>query len=102
MRFTNKNGKTDEAKAEEEIMEAYRQGVNYYDTAYVYPGSEAALGNILSKNQIRDKVNIATKLPQYMINSNKNLDAYFNEELSRLKTDHVDYGENRLFHLTWA
>ena len=91
MRFTNKNGKIDEAKAEEEIMEAYRQGVNYYDTAYVYPGSEAALGNILSKNQIRDKVNIATKLPQYMINSNKNLDAYFNEELSRLKTDHVDY-----------
>ena len=39
MRFTNKNGKIDEAKAEEEIMEAYRQGVNYYDTAYVYPGS---------------------------------------------------------------
>ena len=35
MRFTNKNGKIDEAKAEEEIMEAYRQGVNYYDTAYV-------------------------------------------------------------------
>ena len=91
MRFTNKNGKIDEAKAEEEIMEAYRQGVNYYDTAYVYPGSEAALGNILSKNRIRDKVNIATKLPQYMINSNKNLDAYFNEELSRLKTDHIDY-----------
>ncbi len=91
MRFTNKNGKIDEAKAEEEIMEAYRQGVNYYDTAYVYPGSEAALGNILFKNQIRDKINIATKLPQYMINSNKNLDAYFNEELSRLKTDHVDY-----------
>ena len=91
MRFTNKNGKIDEAKAEEEIMEAYRQGVNYYDTAYVYPGSEAALGNILFKNRIRDKVNIATKLPQYMINSNKNLDAYFNEELSRLKTDHVDY-----------
>lgn len=91
MRFTNKNGKIDEAKAEEEIMEAYRQGVNYYDTAYVYPGSETALGNILFKNQIRDKINIATKLPQYMINSNKNLDAYFNEELSRLKTDHVDY-----------
>ncbi|MBR6724602.1 MAG: aldo/keto reductase, partial [Erysipelotrichaceae bacterium] len=65
--------------------------VNYYDTAYVYPGSETTLGNILFKNRIRDKVNIATKLPQYMINSNKNLDAYFNEELSRLKTDHVDY-----------
>ena len=27
-------------------MEAYRSGVNYYDTAYLYPGSEAAIGEI--------------------------------------------------------
>ena len=91
MRFTSKNGKIDQDKAEEEIMEAYRLGVNYYDTAYVYPGSEVALGNILEKNGIRDKVNIATKLPQYMIGSAKALDSYFDEELRRLKTDHVDY-----------
>ena len=98
MRFTSHSGKIDIDKAEQEIMEAYRQGINYYDTAYVYPGSEVTLGTILERNNIRDKVNIATKLPQYMINSNKNLDNYFNEELQRLKTDHVDY--YLMHHLT--
>ena len=94
MRFTGHNGKIDEEKAEQEIMEAYRAGVNYYDTAYIYPGSEVALGNILRKNQIRDKVNIATKLPQYLISSQKKIDEYFAEELRRLQTDHVDYYHN--------
>ena len=78
MRFTNKNGKIDLEKAEREILTAYQNGVNYYDTAYIYPGSEEALGIILEKNNIRDKVNIATKLPQYMINNANALDKYFN------------------------
>ena len=98
MRFTSRNGKIDIDKTEQEIMEAYRNGVNYYDSAYIYPGSEAALGTILERNNIRDKVNIATKLPQYMISSRKNLDTYFNEELSRLRTDHIDY--YLMHHLT--
>lgn len=91
MRFTQRAGKIDIDKAEKEIMEAYEAGVNYYDTAYLYPGSEAALGEILSRNKIRDKVNIATKLPQYLVTKKEGLDKYFDEELRRLKTDHVDY-----------
>jgi predicted aldo/keto reductase-like oxidoreductase len=91
MRFTTNGGRIDIAKAEKEIMEAYNAGVNYYDTAYVYTGSEAALGEILEKNGIRDKVNIATKLPQYLIGSRAAIDKYFDEELRRLRTDHVDY-----------
>ena len=91
MRFTQKSGKIDLSKAEKEIMAAYEGGVNYYDTAYIYPGSEAALGEVLEKNQIRDKVNIATKLPQYMIKSKENAEKCFQEELKRLRTDHIDY-----------
>jgi predicted aldo/keto reductase-like oxidoreductase len=72
-------------------MAAYKRGVNYYDTAYIYPGSEAAIGEIFERNQIRDKINIATKLPQYMVKSLKDLDKYFDEQLRRLRTDHVDY-----------
>ena len=37
-------------KAEKEIMTAYDGGVNYYDTAYIYPGSEEAIGKIFEKN----------------------------------------------------
>ncbi len=91
MRFTRKGTSIDIDKAESEIMAAYRAGVNYYDTAYIYPGSEEALGEILERNGIRDKVNIATKLPQYLIRDRASVDKYFNEELSRLRTDRIDY-----------
>ena len=66
MRFTRKGTSLDYEKAEKEVMEAFKSGVNYYDTAYVYSGSEAAIGEIFEKNGIRDKINIATKLPQYL------------------------------------
>ena len=98
MRFTKKGNSIDIDKAEKEIMLAYNNGVNYYDTAYIYPGSEAALGEIVERNGIRDKINIATKLPQYMIGNRKALDKYFDEELSRLRTNYVNY--YLMHHLT--
>ena len=91
MRFSQKAGRIDIDKAEKELMSAYKAGVNYYDTAYVYPGSEMALGTILEKNHIRTKVNIATKLSHYMIKTRENAEKFFQEELKRLKTDYVDY-----------
>ena len=91
MRFTQKAGRVDVDKAEQELLAAIEAGVNYFDTAYIYPGSEAALGAILERNGLRDKVNIATKLPHYLIKTRESLDKYFNEELRRLRTDHVDY-----------
>ncbi len=91
MRFSKKGTKLDYEKTEKELMEAYKRGVNYFDTAYVYPGSEELLGKVLEKNKIRDKVYIATKLPHYMIKSKKDIEEKFNEELKRLRTDHIDY-----------
>ncbi|MBR4879591.1 MAG: aldo/keto reductase [Clostridia bacterium] len=90
MRFTQKMG-VDIDKAEKEIMEAINGGVNYFDTAYIYPGSEAALGKILQRNNVRDKVKIATKLPHYLIKSKEAIEKIFREELERLRTDHIDY-----------
>ena len=98
MRFTTRGRSIDLDKAEQEILTAYRAGVNYYDTAYIYPGSEVALGQILAKNGIREKVKIATKLPQYMIASRGALDKYFEEQLKRLRTDYIDY--YLMHHLT--
>ncbi|MCM1386750.1 MAG: aldo/keto reductase [Bacillus sp. (in: Bacteria)] len=91
MRFTQNGGKIDLDKAEREILEAYHAGVNYFDTAYIYAGSEDALGKILEKNQIRDKVSIATKLPHYLIKKADSMEKYFTEQLKRLRTDYVDY-----------
>lgn len=91
MRFPMTMGKIDMAQAEKIIMTAIENGVNYFDTAYIYPGSEAALGEILEKNGARDRVNITTKLPHYLIRSTDGLDKLFAEEPRRLRTDHVDY-----------
>ena len=98
MRFSKKGNAIDIDKAEKEIMEAYNAGVNYFDTAYIYPGSEAAIGEIFERNHIREKIKIATKLPQYMISNRAGLDRYFNEELSRLRTNYIDY--YLMHHLT--
>ena len=91
MRFSRKGNGIDTDKAEKELMAAYEAGVNYFDTAYIYPGSEAALGEILERNGIRDKVNIATKIPQFMIRNREALDKYFDEQLARMKTTYIDY-----------
>ena len=98
MRFTKKGGGIDLEKAEREIMAAYEAGVNYYDTAYIYSGSEVAVGEIFARNHIRDKIRIATKLPQYLITNRAAVDRYFNEQLARLRTDYVDY--YLMHHLT--
>lgn len=91
MRFTKNGSSIDLDKAEQEVMEAYHSGVNYFDTAYLYPGNEVALGEILKRNHIREKVNVATKLPIYIIRSKNGIEKYFQEELKRLQTDYIDY-----------
>ena len=90
MRFSRKGAATDLDKAESELRAAIEGGVNYLDTAYIYPGNEVALGKILSRTGLRDKVNIATKLPQYLIKSISAAEKLFQEQLSRLQTDHID------------
>jgi len=91
MRFQRKAGAIDMAEAEKEIMLAYENGVNYFDTAYIYPGSEAAIGEIFQRNGIRKNIHIATKLPHYLIKSVAGIEKLFQEELKRLHTDYVDY-----------
>ncbi len=91
MRFTKKGTAIDFEKAEKEVLRGIELGINYYDTAYTYPGSEECLGKILDKNNCRDKVKIATKLPQYLVKNAGQIDKYFDEELKRLRTDHIDY-----------
>ena len=91
MRFPQKLGRIDMAETERLICRAVDAGVNYFDTAYIYPGSESAVGEILEKTGLRSRVNIATKLPHYLIRNRDGLDKLFNEELRRLRTDHIDY-----------
>ncbi|MEE0802007.1 MAG: aldo/keto reductase [Gemmiger sp.] len=91
LRFPKTGGRIDLDAVTEQIGEAVRRGVNYFDTAYIYGGSEAALGEALRRLGCRDKVYIADKLPQYLIKSKAGMERCFQEQLSRLGTDHIDF-----------
>ena len=79
MRFTKNGNSIDLDKAERELMLAIKSGVNYLDTAYIYPGSEVAVGEILHRNHCREEIRLATKLPQYYIKSGAAIEKYFND-----------------------
>ncbi len=91
MRFPKKGNGFDHEEIAREIGYAIENGVNYFDTAYLYPGNEEAFGKALEKLGGRDKIFIATKMPHYLMKTMEDAEKRFNEQLARLRTDHVDY-----------
>ena len=87
-----KDGSIDAQQATAMIRYAIDHGVNYVDTAYPYHNgeSEQFLGRAL-QGGYREKVNLATKLPSWLIKSRADMDRYLNEQLKRLQTDHIDF-----------
>ena len=81
----------DKEKAEQLVVTAVNAGMNYFDTAYIYGNSEVTLGAIVDKNKLREKIYIATKLPHSKCKNYGDFDRFFNEQLTRLKTDYIDY-----------
>ncbi len=88
---TSFTGRFDAKKAEQLIVSAVEKGINYFDTAYVYAGSEEVLGNTLKKHHLREQVYIATKMPLIMCRKAEDLDKFFEAHLKRLQTDYIDY-----------
>ena len=98
MRLPTKNNSIDRESAQDFILFAIENGVNYIDTAYAYHGgeSESFLGDILSLSgsdgvKYRDKVKLSTKLPSWMVRSREDMDAFLNEQLRKLQADVIDY-----------
>ena len=91
MRLPRSIGGIDMKKSEQLIVQAVRDGINYFDTAYLYSGSEAALGRILSDNNLRDKIYLATKMPIADCRNSEDFSRFFEAQLKNLKTDHIDY-----------
>ncbi len=100
MRLPIKDGKPhliDEEKAQAMVDHALRHGVNYFDTAYVYHSevpfhagmSEVFLGRVVKAH--RQKIQLATKLPSWFVESRADMDRFLDEQLERLQTDHIDF-----------
>ncbi len=91
MRFTDKGGRPDVDKAEKEVMHAIECGVNYFDTAYIYPQNEVTVGEIFARHPgVRETIKIATKLPHYLLKKPEDKERIFREELKRLQTTYID------------
>lgn len=84
---TGRDAPIDYEKAAEIIDYGMKHGITYYDTAYVYNGSEKFLGTVLPKYD-RSSFKLATK---YNYMANADYKAEFEESLERLNTDYVDF-----------
>ena len=86
------NGEIDEARAEEMLDTAYKAGVNYFDTAYVYHDgkSEGFVGKVLNKYP-RDSYYIATKLPVWNLTSQEDIRRVIDEQFARLDKEVIDF-----------
>jgi predicted aldo/keto reductase-like oxidoreductase len=82
----------DEESAVSLIDYAIDNGVNYFDTAYSYHGgqSEYFIGKVL-KNYCKRKINLATKLPSWLIKTRDDMDKYLEEQLQRLQRGCIDF-----------
>ena len=84
-------------KAQAMVDYTIRNGVNYFDTAYVYHSevpfqagqSEVFLGQALK--QERRNIHLATKLPSWFVESRADMDRFLDQQLERLQTDHIDF-----------
>lgn len=91
MRLPGSLGRVDIQKTEPLLLKAIEKGVNYFDTAYLYPGSEDAIGQIFEKHALHDKVFIATKLPHMMCKTYEDFDKYFDIQKKRLRAKKINY-----------
>lgn len=93
MRFPkHRDGSINEAKSEKLIDDAYHNGINYFDTAYIYHegNSESFTGKVLDKYD-RSSYYLATKLPCWMVKSLDDAERIFNEQLKKLNKDYIDF-----------
>ena len=81
----------DKPENESIILAAIENGVNYFETGYIYPNSEKLLGNILSKHNKRKDIYLTDKLPLILCKKHEDFDKYFYEQLKRVQTGYFDY-----------
>ena len=86
------DSRIDEAKAEELVDYAIKQGINYFDTAWGYHGgnSEKVLGKILKKYP-RESYFLSNKFPGYDRENIPKVEEIFEEQLKRCGVDYFDF-----------
>lgn len=91
MRLPKKDGDFDFATINRMVDLFLDAGFTYFDTAYVYQGSEKALREVLVKRHPRDRYQIATKLNLMNVEKPEDMQTQFNTSFERLGVGYVDF-----------
>lgn len=74
------------------MVDSYMErGFNYFDTAYVYEGSEDAIRQTLVEKYPRDVYTLADKLPAWKLACQEDVERIFQESLNRTGVDYFDF-----------
>ena len=93
MRLPQKDGEIDMPRVCDMVDAYMKNGMNYFDTAYVYHGgmSEVAAREAVVKRYPRDSFYLATKLPAWEVHSFKDRDKVFDIQCERAGVDYFDF-----------
>lgn len=74
------------------MVDSYMErGFNYFDTAYIYEGSEEAIRQTLVEKYPRDVYTLADKLPAWKLTCQEDVERIFQESLNRTDVDYFDF-----------
>ncbi len=91
MRLPQKDGKIDIEQVSQMADAFLARGFTYFDSAFVYPGSEEAFREAVVKRHDRSEYTIATKMASWKLTEDYGPDAMFEEQLSRCGVDYFDF-----------
>lgn len=93
MRFpTNEDGTINRPESEKMLDLAFENGVNYFDTAYMYHNGESQsfLGEALKKYD-RSSFYITNKFPVWMVETKADVARIFEDQLAKCQVEYFDY-----------
>ena len=92
MRLPEGGSGIDRKKASAMVERALAAGLNYFDTAYMYHGgeSEKFIGQALASHP-RESYLLTDKLPAWELNSRREMEKTFDEQLRRTRAGYFDF-----------
>lgn len=84
--------KIDYDKSLEMIDYAYKNGVNYFDTAYGYHGGESEkFVGVALKRYPRESFYLASKMPPWFVKEKDDIERIFNDQLNKCQVEYFDF-----------
>ena len=91
MRLPRKDNQFDYEKVCDLVDKFIDNGFTYFDTAYVYDGSEDIFRRTIAERYPRNAYQLADKLPCWHIKTKADVPVIFNTSLKRCNLDYFDY-----------